>query len=60
MSDCNGGNDSPFDFDGMMYYLISGSAGADLDDEEDEEPMGNWNIIREFGTSIEIESVDRH
>jgi hypothetical protein len=22
--------------------------------------MGNWNIIREFGTSIEIESVDRH
>jgi hypothetical protein len=37
---------------------MSGSAGdANLDDADDEEPIGEWNFIREFETSIEIDLV---
>jgi hypothetical protein len=56
----DGGDESDSDLEDMMY-LMSGSAGdADLDDTDDEEPIGEWNVIREFETSIEIDLVDRH
>ena len=56
----DGGNESDSDLEDMMY-LMSGSAGdADLDDADDEEPIGEWNFIRDFETSIEIDVVDRH
>ena len=60
MWNSDGGNDSDCELDEMMY-LMSGSAGdADLDDADDEEPIGEWNFIREFETSIEIDLVDQH
>jgi hypothetical protein len=56
----DGGNESDSDLEDMIY-LMSGSAGdADLDDADDEEPIGEWNFIREFETSIEIDLVDQH
>jgi hypothetical protein len=56
MPDTDG--DSDIDLDELMY-LMSGAADADSL-EDGEEPMGNWNIIRDYETTIEIDAVDRH
>ena len=55
----DGGDASGDDLDEMMY-AISGAVGTDSDVEQGDEPMGDWNIIREYETSIEIDSVDKH
>jgi hypothetical protein len=59
MSDSDSGDDSDVDRDDMMY-LMSGAAEADSDDAEEDEPMGDWNVIKDYETSIEIGLVDRH
>ena len=55
MSDSDSGDDSDVDRDDMMY-LMSGAAEADSDDAEEDEPMGDWNVIKDYETSIEIDS----
>jgi hypothetical protein len=61
MSDSDGGDESDRDLDEMMYFM-SGSAGTDSDDaaEDDDEALGDWNIIRDYETSIEVDLVDQH
>ncbi len=57
MSDSNGGDASDHDLEEMMYLM---SGAADSDNAEEDEPTGEWNIIKEFETSIEIDWVDQH
>ena len=54
----DGGDASGDDLNEMMY-AISGAAGIDSD-AEDDEVVGDWNIIKEYETSIEVDSVDTH
>jgi hypothetical protein len=54
----DGGDASGDDLNEMMY-AISGAAGNDSD-AEDDEVVGDWNIIKEYETSIEVDSVDTH
>ena len=56
----DGGNESDSDLEDMMYLMSGSASDAHLDDTDDEEPIGEWNFIREFETSIEIDLVDRH
>ena len=52
-------DDSDFDLQELMYWISSTGDVADGYDDDDEQ-VGNWNIIRDYETSIEVDSVDQH
>ena len=52
-------DDSDFDLQELMYWISSTGDVADGYDDDDEQ-VGNWNIIRDYKTSIEVDSVDQH
>lgn len=52
------------DFQDGMYSMLN-STEDDVDEENagaggDEERVGNWEIITEYNTTIEIDSIDQH
>ena len=52
-------DDSDFDLQELMYWVSSTGDVADGYDDSDEQ-VGNWTIVKDYETSIEVNSVDKH
>ena len=59
MSSIDGDDDSDFDLQELMYWKSSTGDIADGYDDGDEH-VGNRAIVRDYKTSIEVDSVDKH
>ena len=59
MSDSDDDDHSDSELDDLMY-LMSGTVENDDEDDVQEVNIGEWNMVRNYKTRVEVDGVDQH
>jgi hypothetical protein len=59
MSDSNDDDHSDSELDDLMY-VMSGTVENDDDNDVQEVNIGEWNMVRNYKTIVEVDGVDQH